>query len=282
MLIKSIGQKQITSVSLWAVLGLSGISWLTTAAIAPQTAQAYTAKVNVSLNRQLGESYESFLRRAEAVARAAAQRSFDGDILVTEVAVTIIGENNGAIAPLLSLEVSRQSWRSRPDPQRWARYFPNTESLLGFNRPNVGAETPSAAETPPPVPTPPPPSEPTIINIEGTPVRVVIPPAPPEAVPQQAAPPPAAPGDPEATPQQAAPGTPAAPAAPGTTPQQAAPGTPAAPAAPGTTPQQAAPETPAAPAAPGATPQQAAPPPPAPAAPATTPGSNLPSSQPQR
>jgi hypothetical protein len=145
MLIKSIGQKQITSVSLGAVLGLTGISWLTTAAIAPQIAQAYTAKVNVSLNRQLGESYESFLRRAEAVARAAAQRSFDGDILVTEVAVTIIGENNGAIAPLLSLEVSRQSWRSRPDPQRWARYFPNTESLLGFDKPNVGAETPSAA-----------------------------------------------------------------------------------------------------------------------------------------
>lgn len=261
MLIKSIGQKQITSVSLGAVLGLTGISWLTTAAIAPQIAQAYTAKVNVSLNRQLGESYESFLRRAEAVARAAAQRSFDGDVLVTEVAVTIIGENNGAIAPLLSLEVSRQSWRSRPDPQRWARYFPNTESLLGFDRQNVGAETPSAAETPPPVPTPPPPSEPRIINIQGTPVRVVIPPAPPEAAPQQAAPPPAAPGGPEATPQQPAPGTPAAPAAPGT------PGTPAAPAAP---------------AAPEAAPQQAAPAPAAPSAPATTPGSNLPTSQPQR
>lgn len=261
MLIKSIGQKQITSVSLGAVLGLTGISWLTTAAIAPQIAQAYTAKVNVSLNRQLGESYESFLRRAEAVARAAAQRSFDGDVLVTEVAVTIIGENNGAIAPLLSLEVSRQSWRSRPDPQRWARYFPNTESLLGFDRQNVGAETPSAAETPPPVPTPPPPSEPRIINIQGTPVRVVIPPAPPEAPPQQAAPPPAAPGGPEATPQQPAPGTPAAPAAPGT------PGTPAAPAAP---------------AAPEAAPQQAAPAPAAPSAPATTPGSNLPTSQPQR
>ena len=264
MLIKSIGQKQITSVSLGAVLGLTGISWLTTAAIAPQIAQAYTAKVDVSLNRQLGESYESFLRRAEAIARAAAQRSFDGDVLVTEVAVTIIGENNGAIAPLLLLEVSRQSWRSRPDPQRWARYFPNTESLLGFDRQNVGAETPSAAETPPPVPTPPPPPEPTIINIQGTPVRVVVPPAPPEAAPQQAAPPPAAPGGPEATPQQPAPGTPAAPTAPEAAPQQAAPGTPAAPAAPGTAPQQAAPA------------------PAAPSAPATTPGSNLPSSQPQR
>ncbi len=270
MLIKSIGQKQITSVSLGAVLGLTGISWLTTAAIAPQIAQAYTAKLNVSLNRQLGESYESFVRRAEAVARAAAQRSFDGDVLVTEVAVTIIGENNGAIAPLLSLEVSRQSWRSRPDPQRWARYFPNTESLLGFNRPNVGAETPSAAETPPPVPTPPPPSEPRIINIQGTPVRVVIPPAPPEAAPQQAAPPPAAPGGPEGTPQQPAPGTPAAPGTPGTPAAPAAPGTPGTPAAP------------AAPAAPGTAPQQAAPAPAAPSAPATTPGSNLPTSQPQR
>jgi hypothetical protein len=128
--LKSLGQKQIAPISLLAVLGFTGASWLTTAALAPQRVQAYTASVNVSLNRQPGESYESFVRRAETVARAAAQRSFDRDILVTQVAVTVLGQNDGAIAPILALRVSRQAWRSRPDPQRWARYFPNTQALL--------------------------------------------------------------------------------------------------------------------------------------------------------
>ncbi len=131
-LFKSVARKQIAPISLLAVLGFTGVSWLTTSAIAPQSARAYTARLNVSLNREPGEAFQSFLRRAEAIARAAAQRSFDRDILVTDVAITVVGQNDGAIVPLLSLEVSRQSWRRSPDPQRWVTYFPNTESLLGF------------------------------------------------------------------------------------------------------------------------------------------------------
>src|SRR4028119_1780266 len=96
-LCKSITQKQLASLSLLTVLSLTGISWLLGVAVAPESAQAYTSAVNVSLSRQPGESYQSFVRRAEAVARAAAQRSFDRDILVTEVAVTIKGENDGGI-----------------------------------------------------------------------------------------------------------------------------------------------------------------------------------------
>jgi hypothetical protein len=129
---KLIVQKQLPSVSLVSVLGFAGVSWLTTTAIAPQIAQAYTANVDVSLTRQTREPFQSFLRRAESVARAATQRSFDRDILVTDVAVTVIGQNDGAIVPLLSLRVSRQAWRNRPDPQRWTRYFPDTQMLLGI------------------------------------------------------------------------------------------------------------------------------------------------------
>jgi len=88
-LFESIAQKQIAPIGLIAVLGFAGVSWLTTSLVAPQIAQAYTARINVALNRETDESFRSFLRRAEAVARAAAQRSFDRDILVTDVAVTV-------------------------------------------------------------------------------------------------------------------------------------------------------------------------------------------------
>lgn len=140
---------QVVPTSLTAVLGLAGVSWLTTAAVAPSVVRAYTATVNVTLPYQEDETYDSFLRRAEAVARAAAQRSFDGDILVTEVAVTISAQNKGAIAPVLFLNVSREAWQSYPDPQRWATYFPSAEGLLGFGEPDRTAETPSPTLTAP-------------------------------------------------------------------------------------------------------------------------------------
>ena len=141
-LLQSFTQKQIAPLTILAVVGVTSISWLATSLIAPQSAQAYTATVNIAVSSQPGESYQAFLRRAESIARAAAQRSFDRDILVTQVAVTIVGQNNGAIAPILALEVSRQSWSRRPDPQRWATYFPNTQSLLRFDETNVANQTP--------------------------------------------------------------------------------------------------------------------------------------------
>jgi hypothetical protein len=147
---RSLVRTQVVPVSLAAVLGLAGVSWLASAALVPSVARAYAATVNVTLPYQEDETYESFLRRAETVARAAAQRSFDGDILVTEVAVTILARGReGAIAPVLLLEVSREAWQSSPDPQRWATYFPGAEGLLGFGEPDRATETPPPALTAP-------------------------------------------------------------------------------------------------------------------------------------
>jgi len=196
-LFKSIAQKQIAPITLLTVMGFTGVSWLTTAAIAPQKVQAYTANVDVSLNRQTGESFQSFLRRAEAVARAAAQRSFDRDILVTQVLVTVVGQNDGAIVPVLSLAVSRQAWRNRPDPQRWATYFPNTQSLLRFDESETEEAGTQPAATPPPPPRPgvpvpgrrgpnAQPGTPTIIQIPGTPVQIQAPPGTPVTTPPTA------------------------------------------------------------------------------------------------
>ncbi|MCP2730003.1 hypothetical protein [Limnofasciculus baicalensis] len=133
--IASIARKQIVPLSLLVLLGGAGVTWLSVALVQPQTALAYTARVDVSLTSQTDETYENFLRRGEAVARAAAQRSFDGDILVTEVAITIVGEHNGEIAPVLLLSVSRQDWKNRPDAQYWATYFSTSKLLLNFEPP---------------------------------------------------------------------------------------------------------------------------------------------------
>ncbi|MEA5513821.1 hypothetical protein [Nodularia sp. UHCC 0506] len=137
------------------VLLFSPISvWILTEAIAPQIVRAYTARVDLKIDRMADESYETILRRAEAISRAAAQRSFDTDILATDVSVIVTVESDGAIAPILSLEVSRQQWRARPDPKRWATYFKTARSLLLFDTPPAISNTAPAAPIIEPATTP--------------------------------------------------------------------------------------------------------------------------------
>lgn len=95
-----------------------------------------TANANrftLTLEREAEESYSVLERRAEAAARAATQRLFDSDILVRSVVVTIVAENRGLVAPVLTLQVTREQWRRLPDPQRWSTYYPSASALLELN-----------------------------------------------------------------------------------------------------------------------------------------------------
>ena len=103
---------------------------------APQTAApANIARVNLTLERQPNESYDILIRRAEAAARNTTVQTFNQNRAVGAVVVTIIGQNGGAIAPLLSVQVNRQNWASVPDTQRWATYFKSASTLLGLGTP---------------------------------------------------------------------------------------------------------------------------------------------------
>ncbi len=98
----------------------------------PAAVLAYEARATVTIDHGTGESYNSLLRRAEAVGRAAAQRTFDNDILVTEVLIFVNAQKQGMEAPLLAIQASRFQWHSLPDPRQWAIYYSNTRSLLGL------------------------------------------------------------------------------------------------------------------------------------------------------
>jgi hypothetical protein len=123
--------------SLALILGLGTVSGLVTDAIAPPPATAYPQNVEIYLTRQGGETYENLLDRSSVIARAATQRTFDADVLVTEVAVIILADNEGLIAPLLTLNVSREQWWERPDPKAWIDYYDGVSTLLQFNKPKT-------------------------------------------------------------------------------------------------------------------------------------------------
>jgi len=147
--------RQLLPLSLMGVLSLP-MGWVAWNAIAPPPVQAYVSRADVVLDVQAGEGYQPFISRAETVARAAIQRSFDRDILISEVYVVIVGQRQGQSAPVLSVQVSRNQWRGRPDPRRWATYFPTARILLGFDiKPTVPTQTSPAATTPAPTVTQP-------------------------------------------------------------------------------------------------------------------------------
>lgn len=124
---------RFTSWSLAGVLGLTSLGVMIEA-IAPPAAHAYVSRIDVVLDVQPGESFETFLSRAEGVARAAVQRSFNRDILITEVYAIVVAQKGGGSVQVLSIQVSRNQWRSFPDPRRWATYYQNAKFLLGFGR----------------------------------------------------------------------------------------------------------------------------------------------------
>ncbi len=98
--------------------------------MAPPAAVAYTSRVNLFLTREPGESFDVFIQRAEIVARAAVQRSFDADIVMTDVIVTVVGDTQNVAVPILTVEVSRNDWQLRPDVEYWGTYYQAAEGLL--------------------------------------------------------------------------------------------------------------------------------------------------------
>lgn len=125
-------KQRVTPISLATLLCLTG-GWIAGEAIAPAGVQAYTSRVDVALDVQPEETYDTLIHRAETIARAAAQRSFDHDILVTDVSVVITAQNSKGIAPILSLTATRPQWQSRPESQAWATYYRSAIGLLKLN-----------------------------------------------------------------------------------------------------------------------------------------------------
>jgi hypothetical protein len=126
-------------------LGIAGVG--ISNAIAPQVAVAQQAgRVDLALNRQLGESFASFIQRAEAAAQTTVEQSFSRNPQLNQLQINVLGENDGLISPVLALDVSRSQWQSRPDAQAWSTRFGDSRVLLGFDSPQPDSESAQAED----------------------------------------------------------------------------------------------------------------------------------------
>jgi hypothetical protein len=104
-------------------------------------AWAEPKQISILLSSQGSQEFESLIQQAESVAGNFIQQVFAESPEITEVSVTIVGEHNGQQVPLLSSNVSRSNWQTKPNVQVWSRYFGTAESLLGFVKPQQAAAT---------------------------------------------------------------------------------------------------------------------------------------------
>lgn len=112
------------------VLGLSYLVTLVSIAFA-QTAQTREHNFTLPVNRN--QSIVNFLQQAEDLASNVIEQEFTENSEVTEVSITILGDHNGQIVPLLTSKVSRSQWEQDPRIYRWTRYFNSAGGmLLGF------------------------------------------------------------------------------------------------------------------------------------------------------
>jgi len=112
---------------------VSAIATLSTIAIAG-SAVAERREVDIRLLVNQDEGFTVMTRKAEILARSAAQRTFDREVLVSDVSVKVTAQNltQDQAALILQLIVSRRDWASRPDPKIWATYFPMAKTLIGI------------------------------------------------------------------------------------------------------------------------------------------------------
>ncbi len=116
-----------------------------------QPVSAETARIDdITIDRQPDETYDSLIQRAESAAQTALQQGFDRGSQITEVSVIILGQNQGVIAPVLAIGVSRPQWNGSSNE---FTYFNSARSLLRLEEQQLAAADAPQEKTPtPPVP----------------------------------------------------------------------------------------------------------------------------------
>jgi hypothetical protein len=101
------------------------------------------------------KSYAALVQEAEGLARQLIQQALQAPSVET-VVVRVGGDRFGAVAPLLTLRVTRTEWQAQPKVQAWARYGGRSSmQLLGYLEPKLpsGEIATAPAVAPPAAPT---------------------------------------------------------------------------------------------------------------------------------
>lgn len=97
-------------------------------------AHAEVKTISATVQTEGFEPFSSLRQKAADLAQESVNQAFQ-DPRVTEVSVTVSGDRNGAIAPIITARITRAQWQESAQVSTWARSLERSEDLLGFNLP---------------------------------------------------------------------------------------------------------------------------------------------------
>ncbi len=117
---------------LWStIVILSSLATTISIALAEPIERTFT------LNSDGNELFETLLQQAEDLVKTSIEQEFAENPNATEVSITVLGETQGQIVPLLRSTVSRSQWQNNSRMARWTKYFVSSSGvLLGFYNPS--------------------------------------------------------------------------------------------------------------------------------------------------
>jgi hypothetical protein len=106
------------------------------------SAIAETRQMSYTISSGSETDFSGLMQRAEQFAHDWIQQSFVSNPSLTDVTVHILGEHNGAEAPLLYVTVSRAQWQHNPTIATWGDYFGRASAVvLGYTSPHSSSLT---------------------------------------------------------------------------------------------------------------------------------------------
>ncbi|MFM7576784.1 MAG: hypothetical protein ACKO5Q_07590, partial [Microcystaceae cyanobacterium] len=120
----------------------------------PSLVWSQVTQIPLTLYRQPNEEFNAFVQRARVLTTETLKQRFERDQDLNQLRVVVMGVNNGDVALLLAVTMSREQWRSAGNASPYISYFPDSQALLNFQGPPLPTEanspSPAMTETPSP------------------------------------------------------------------------------------------------------------------------------------
>ncbi|NET16204.1 MULTISPECIES: hypothetical protein [Okeania] len=123
-----------------------------------KTTLASAKNTSLLIDSNNNNSYKILVEQAENLAKNKINQEFKNNPEITEITITILGERQSQIVPILRSKISRAEWQKNAEIDNLTRYFADAKYLLNFDSETTPKTQPKTPESSPQIPAPPPPS----------------------------------------------------------------------------------------------------------------------------
>lgn len=98
----------------------------------PAICWAQSEQLSLMINADPVLGFPELVAKAEVLAAQSIPQAFADNPNITSLQIRILAERNGAVVPLMTTEIARESWQANQYVDNWIRYFNSAQVLLSY------------------------------------------------------------------------------------------------------------------------------------------------------